>query len=325
MVAAMPPPLDPATLLNFTPADRHVLDVVRTGAAALSLVGSAFVVLCYLLFKELHKFSFKLVFFLALSDMLCSFFSIVGDPSNGFFCYAHDYSAQFFCVASFMWTTTIAFTLHRTVVKHKTDVEEFGSIFHLYVWGTSLAMSILRTIGSDYGRPGIGCWIQPASTGKVAHLITFYGPLWSAILYNGFTYYQVNRMLNNATRMAVVLGDRSNQLDMRADRKAVNRWGYFPLILIGSWAFATINRIYGFLYPGHKIFWLSFLDVGFAGLMGLFNSIAYGLNSSVRRAIAERLELWIPERVRKVFPTFSRQRDIQPENELVSLIVEGQK
>jgi cAMP receptor-like G-protein coupled receptor len=38
-------------------------------------------------------------------------------------------------VASFLWTTTISFTLHRTVVKHKTDVEEFGSIFHLYVWG----------------------------------------------------------------------------------------------------------------------------------------------------------------------------------------------
>ena len=56
-------------------------------------------------------------------------------PSNAFYCFAHDYSAHFFCVASFLWTTTIAFTLHRTVVKHKTDVEEFGSIFHLYVWG----------------------------------------------------------------------------------------------------------------------------------------------------------------------------------------------
>jgi cAMP receptor-like G-protein coupled receptor len=49
--------------------------------------------------------------------------------------------------------------------------------------------------------------------------------------------------------------------------QAFNRWGYYPLILIGSWAFATINRLYDFTNPGHKIFWLSFLDVGFAGLM----------------------------------------------------------
>jgi hypothetical protein len=47
--------------------DRQVLDAVGTAAAALSLVGSSFIVLCYILFRELRKFSFKLVFFLAVS------------------------------------------------------------------------------------------------------------------------------------------------------------------------------------------------------------------------------------------------------------------
>ncbi|CAO2179893.1 unnamed protein product [Urochloa humidicola] len=308
--------------VSQTLRDRQILDAVGTGAAALSLVGSSFIVLCYLLFRELRKFSFKLVFYLAVSDMFCSLFTILGGPSNAFYCFAHDYSAHFFCVASFLWTTTIAFTLHRTVVKHKTDVEEFGSIFHLYVWGTSLATTVLRSIGSDYGRPGSWCWIQQGSMAKVLHLITFYLPLWGAILYNGFTYYEVNRMLNNATRMAAGISDRSNQSDIRADRKAFNRWGYYPLILIGSWAFATINRLYDFTNPGHKIFWLSFLDVGFAGLMGLFNSIAYGLNSSVRRAISERIDMFLPERIKRSLPTLSRLRS-QQENELTNLIVEG--
>lgn len=302
--------------------DRQILDAVGTGAAALSLVGSSFIVICYLLFRELRKFSFKLVFYLAVSDMFCSLFTILGGPSNAFYCFAHDYSAHFFCVASFLWTTTISFTLHRTVVKHKTDVEEFGSIFHLYVWGTSLSTTVLRSIGSDYGRPGTWCWIQQGNMAKVLHLITFYLPLWGAILYNGFTYYEVNRMLNNATQMAAGISDRSNQSDIRADRKAFNRWGYYPLILIGSWAFATINRLYDFANPGHRIVWLSFLDVGFAGLMGLFNSIAYGLNSSVRRAISERIDTFLPERIKRSLPALSRLRS-QQENELTSLIVEG--
>lgn len=47
--------------------DRDVLDAVGTSAAALSLAGSSFIVLCYLLFRELRKFSFKLVYFLAVS------------------------------------------------------------------------------------------------------------------------------------------------------------------------------------------------------------------------------------------------------------------
>lgn len=53
-------------------------------------------------------------------------------------------------------------------------------------------------------------------------------------------------------------------------QQALNRWGYYPLILIGAWAFGTINRIHDFIEPGHKIFWLSLLDVGTSALMVIF-------------------------------------------------------
>ncbi|GER32077.1 G-protein-coupled receptor 1 [Striga asiatica] len=331
-----------AVVGSLTAAERGVLAAINTGASSLSLVGSAFIVLCYLLFKDLRKFSFKLVFFLALSDMFCSFFSIIGDPSKGYFCYAQGYTTHFFCVASFLWTTTIAFTLHRTVVRHKTDVEDLEPMFHLYVWGTSVVMTVIRSIGNDHGhisRLGAWCWAQTGRTGKatffrvgqVVHFITFYAPLWGAILFNGITYFQVIRMLNNATRMAVGMSDRAYQSDARPDMRvdsvhiALNRWGYYPLILIGSWFFGTINRIHDFIEPGHKIFWLSVLDVGMAALMGLFNSIAYGLNSSVRRAIYERLDL-LPESVRSFIPKNLRPRGQQQEqSELVILKIDDQR
>ncbi|KAB2627777.1 G-protein coupled receptor 1-like [Pyrus ussuriensis x Pyrus communis] len=309
---------------GLTAYDRHVLTAVNAGAASLSFVGSGFIVLCYVLFKELRKFSFKLVFYLALSDMLCSFFSMVGDPSRGFFCYSHGYSTHFFCVASFLWTTTIAFTLHRTVVRHKTDVEDMEAMFHLYVWGTSLVVTVVRSIGNNHSHLGTWCWSQSGRSGKALHLITFYMPLWGAILYNGFTYFQVISMLKNARRMAAGMSDRTYQSDARADMKALNRWGYYPLILIGSWAFGTINRIHDFIEPSHKIFWLSVLDVGTAALMGLFNSIAYGLNSSVRRAIYERLDLFWPDRLKRWFPNSSRFRNQEQESELVALKIEDQ-
>ncbi|KAI3715371.1 hypothetical protein L6452_22352 [Arctium lappa] len=88
-------------------------------------------------------------------------------------------------------------------------------------------------------------------------------------------------MLNNATRMAAGISDHGSLSDALTDMKAMNRWGYYPLILIGSWSFSTINRIHDIIQPDHKILWLSVLDIGMAALMGLFNSIAYGLNSSV--------------------------------------------
>ncbi|KAM3270261.1 G-protein coupled receptor 1 isoform X1 [Capsicum chacoense] len=316
-----------AVMGNLTVAERQVLTAVNSGASSLSLVGSGFIVICYLLFKELRKFSFKLVFYLALSDMCCSFFSIIGDPSKGFFCYAQGYTTHFFCLASFLWTTAIAFTLHRTVVRHKTDVEDLEPMFHLYVWGTSGVMTVIRSIANNHehlSRLGTWCWAQTGHTGKVVHFITFYAPLWGAILFNGVTYFQVIRMLNNATRMAVGMSERSYQPDPRSDMKALNRWGYYPLILIGSWFFGTINRIHDVVEPGHKIFWLSVLDVGMAQLMGLFNSIAYGLNSSVRRAIYERLDL-LPEWAQRWLPKCSRLRGQHQDSELVPLKIQDQQ
>lgn len=84
----------------------------------------------------LHWFD-KLLMMMVL-ELTCFtlfFLLMLRDPSKGFFCYAQGSSTHFFCVASFLWTTTIAFTLHRTVVRHKTDVEDLGPVFHLYVWG----------------------------------------------------------------------------------------------------------------------------------------------------------------------------------------------
>ncbi|KAK6129524.1 hypothetical protein DH2020_036757 [Rehmannia glutinosa] len=339
-----------AVVGSLTAAERGILSSINTGASSLSLVGSGFIVLCYLLFKELRKFSFKLVFFLALSDMFCSFFSIIGDPSKGYFCYAQGYTTHFFCVASFLWTTTIAFTLHRTVVRHKTDVEDLEPMFHLYVWGTSVVMTVIRSIGNDHGhisrlvkplqeKHDTECaifkwdWLELGSRllllsdllfsmrsymrllsdligfgifsvdSFVVHFITFYAPLWGAILFNGITYFQVIRMLNNATRMAVGMSDRQYQSDARPDMKALNRWGYYPLILIGSWFFGTINRIHDFTEPGHKIFWLSVLDVGISALM---------------------VNL-LPERLRRWFPKSLRSRVQQQESELVSLKIDDQR
>ena len=56
-----------AMIGSLTAHQRWILMAVKGGASSLSFVGSSFIVLCYLLFKELRKFSFKLVFYLALS------------------------------------------------------------------------------------------------------------------------------------------------------------------------------------------------------------------------------------------------------------------
>ncbi|KAL2632491.1 hypothetical protein R1flu_003970 [Riccia fluitans] len=302
---------------SMTEEQTHILTRINVTASAFSFGGSFFIVLCYLCFKELRKFSFRLVFYLSLSDMLCSLFNLLGDPREGFLCYVQGYTTQFFSVASFLWTTTIAFTLYRTVVKHKVDLEDFEPAFHIYVWSTAFVMAIIPSIADDYGPAGAWCWVRnETTTGKLLRFMTFYVPLWGAILFNGAVYFQVIRMLEYATRMAVSMADRQRQAEGRPEMKAMNRWGYYPLILIASWTFGTINRIHDFVEPHNKLFWLYYLHISTASLMGLFNSIAYGFNAAVRRTLQERLDQWWPEKYRLWRPAF---RDVEEAQELVPL------
>ncbi|KAJ7535202.1 hypothetical protein O6H91_12G022400 [Diphasiastrum complanatum] len=279
------------TIVQGLSADRlAVLTSIKVGASAFSFLGSCCIVSCYLLFKDLRKFSFKLVFYLAFSDLTWSFFNLLGDPGRGFLCYLQGYSTHFFSIASFLWTTTIAFTLHRTVVQHKADVEEMGPLFHLYVWGTSLIMSVLPSIGNNYGLAGAWCWIQTGTRiESVLRFISFYVPLWGAVIYNASIYYQVIRTLNYAAHMALDMSDRQLNADVKVDTKMVNRWSSYPFILIGSWSFSTINDIHNFLKPHQPLFWLCAMDIGAGSLMGFFNSIAYGFNAAVRRTLWEKL------------------------------------
>ncbi|KAK8988302.1 hypothetical protein V6N11_065896 [Hibiscus sabdariffa] len=336
-----------ATVLSVH--DRRILTAVNSGASSLSFIGSGFIVLCYSLFKELRKFSFKLVFYLSLSDLLCSFFNMVGDTPR---------------ISSVLLPSSGQQLLHSLFIELLLDTkpmlkiwrEYFTCMFGCYCFTLiyngashlpmplfSSSCPLLNAVNQLlYGVPITSCRNFACSdcdtfycilelsdvfgiSMQAVHFMTFYVPLWGAILYNGFTYFQVIRMLNNATRMAIGMSDRAYQFDSRTDTKALNRWGYYPLILIGSWAFGTINRIHDFVEPGHEIFWLSFLDVGTAGLMGLFNSIAYGLNASVRQAIYERLELFWPERLQRWFPDSSRHRNQPQQSELAALKIQDQQ
>lgn len=60
----------------------------------------------------------------------------------------------------------------------------------------SVILTVIDTLFVSWNRNIIFWYLQ------VIHFITFYMPLWGAILFNGLTYFQVIRMLNNATRVS---------------------------------------------------------------------------------------------------------------------------
>ncbi len=58
---------------GLTPGQTQALTRINVGASALSFAGSFFIALCYVFFKDLRSFPFKLVFYLSLSVSVFGF------------------------------------------------------------------------------------------------------------------------------------------------------------------------------------------------------------------------------------------------------------
>jgi hypothetical protein len=213
-------------------------------------------------------------------------------------CIIQSWLVQFFSVASFLWTTVIAFVLYRTVVRHRTDSESLEPYFHAYVWGTSLIFAVIPQAFEVYGDAGFWCWIgdniahnqrNKNVDGHIFRLICFYIPLWLAIVWNAFAFISVLREIRMAMHLASYT---SNEADKEQSQqfKTLQRLGFYPLILIGAYLFGTINRLYQFAPGNDPNFPLFALFVTTSSLKGFFNAIAYGFNPPVRKCISQSLE-----------------------------------
>jgi len=85
---------DPIVKLNESEID--VLHIILWCSASLGVVGALFIIITYLLFKEIRIFSTKLIFFLSLSDFLSSVSWYPFGAVNNYLCIVQAMSLQFF-------------------------------------------------------------------------------------------------------------------------------------------------------------------------------------------------------------------------------------
>lgn len=260
-----------------------------------------------------------------LLDCIGSLFGRKGEHNPA--CYVEAWLVQIFSVASFLWTTVIAFVLYRTVVLHRTDSEALEPWFHAYVWGTSLLLAIIPQAGGVYGDAGFWCWISDKEitgakaehlNGHVFRLICFYVPLWLAIIWNAFAFISVVREIRMAMHLASYT---SNETDKEATQqlKTLQRLGFYPLILIGAYLFGTINRLYQFAPNTGSNFVLFALHVTTSSLKGFFNAIAYGFNQPVRKCIAQSFETYCSPLARSIRRIYRRLRSTATRQDFVQM------
>ncbi|KAK2024541.1 G-protein coupled receptor [Colletotrichum zoysiae] len=191
-----------------------VLSIIERTCSVLSLIGCIFIIGTFCLSRAFHKPINRLVFFASFGNMMTNVGTLmarsyVGSPdSTG--CQLQAFLVQMFMPADAFWTLAMAINVYLTFY-YKFDAERLRGMEITYLvccYGIPFVPALVYIfIKSDdgqrvYGNATLWCWITPGW--EIWRIITFYGPVWIAILITFFIYiraggdiYQKRKQLQN--------------------------------------------------------------------------------------------------------------------------------
>ncbi|CAG9331360.1 unnamed protein product [Blepharisma stoltei] len=269
----------------------YAADIVCSCA---SLLGSLFVIIMYLGYKEIRSFSFRLVVYLSIFDSMYAIGILIGPTQSYTACMAQAIIVSYFPLGTIVWTNIIAFTLYKSIIQ-QIDMQKYEWKIILFGILAPLPGTLLPLTTNSYGKARFGeCWIvidDDRTNGIVWQLFQFYLPLWLGFIFNASCYYKVRHFVK------VMMMHVQNDLDDAVKQqklKLISRLKYYPLALIFCWFFATIDQIYLYSNYDDPSFGLALLDVSFGSSQGLLNALIYGLNPVVMNAFMKSLHQCMP-------------------------------
>ncbi|CAG9329320.1 unnamed protein product [Blepharisma stoltei] len=256
----------------------------------LSIIGSLFIVTIYLLLKEIRVFTFRLIFYLALMDLLFASSFAIPWFINDYYCYVQALLMNFAGLSVILWTATIAYTLNKSVVHEKENLESYEPYYYFIAFGIPALLEGLPFITGSYGKAQGWCWIslgddnhikqytQSWFYGQMWRLLCYYLPLWLTMGYNSWVYYRISKKI-------VIVLDNSKQ-EEKMKRMLLIRLKLYPIILVICQTPVSMLRIAYFIgMEDDGMLWLSAIAGIFVILNGILNALVYGLTDTVKNAL----------------------------------------
>lgn len=151
-------------------------------SSGMSVAGSLFIILSWLLFTDMHFFSRKLIVYIAATDLFSSgAFLYAGIFKTGLLsndgseasleCTIQGFTLQFFVLASYLWTACFAYHLHQLITKKRKKAHQLEIYYHAVSWGIPILITIVLiveklTMHSDIigGADRPWCWLTNHSS-----------------------------------------------------------------------------------------------------------------------------------------------------------------
>lgn len=263
----------------------------------LSIIGSLFIIINFLSFRDLRTFSFKLVFFIAISDLFRAIAMIIPsyylfntdkyNPYGSILCWIQSILGNMSGLSTCLWNASVAHSI-RYVFRSKpnsfTTNSQTNKLFYKYLFINTFLTIILSILPifplnkhHSYGLAGAWCWIKDDnkwdSTVRITsqysvQLICF---VWILYVYWGF----LTSLFAATSSMSV---SRANLMN-----ETIGRLKWFPLILFVGYIPGIINRFSQIILKDHSPkYILTFIQYGSLSVCGLLDAAIYSWTKPVK-------------------------------------------
>lgn len=251
--------------------------------AVLSIIGSLFMIITYLIFPRFHTLKYmEIIFYVSLNDLIASIGVAIGYVNSGSIaCWIQGITTNYNYLSSILWTVVLSYDLF-SIIKSSKPIRDHR-ICHIICWGFPLLTTLLPLSTNTIATPKQSsdwCFIgnrydSPAWGILVWEILSFYLWVWLSIIFIIYLYIRMFMMLSN-----------KNLIYSASISKPFWNLSFFPLVLIFTWGFTSIVDIHAALYPdasylGQRV--ISIIGTSFAASQGFLNFIIFVLrNKTVR-------------------------------------------
>ncbi|TDZ21458.1 G-protein coupled receptor 1 [Colletotrichum sidae] len=193
----------PEDKLNLDKGDLDLLSVIERTCSVFSLLGCIFIIVTFCSSRAFHKPINRLVFFASFGNMMTNVGTLmarsyIGSPQSPG-CQFQAFLIQMFMPADAFWTLTMAINVYLTFY-FKFDAERLRRMEIPYLIGCygvpfiPALVYVFVTNGQGekvYGNATLWCWVTPEY--EIWRILTFYGPVWIAIVITFFIYIRAGR------------------------------------------------------------------------------------------------------------------------------------
>ena len=261
--------------------DNEKLYIVVAICSSFSAIGSLFIIIVYAKFKTLHCFSFKLIAILSIFDFIESLLilfpiQLISSEDNSA-CIFQACLIEFAVLGGCMWTGCICLLLYLQVIRKTSRLEFYLKLCLGFTVCSCIIAAIIPIFTSTYTYVGGNCWITGnTKVGNILRFALFFIIGWVIIISNSITYMRIVRKIKE--QMTI-----QNKF-VEEGRLLFSRQRLYPIIMMITYTPLTIVRVIQFIDYSFVPFWLNMVSYGFFTSNGLFNSIVYGFNDTVRQA-----------------------------------------